>query len=163
MSLSEIFGKDQYYDQSYLISSEAILCFHQENKSLLADDATIYSCSLNYQVAHQKLSNDTNIVSNWFRINSMAANPGRFHITLLGSSINNTQIISDNSIIFIVENKNLKNNIEVKLLEITIDHKLTFTQHISNSCNTASKRAKKPQNDKKFSLSRSVSQEPYLM
>ena len=93
----------------------------------------------------------------------MAANPGRFHITLLGSSINNTQIISDNSIIFIVENKNLKNNIEVKLLEITIDHKLTFTQHISNSCNTASKRAKKPQNDKKFSLSRSVSQEPYLM
>ena len=69
----------------------------------------------------------------------MAANPGRFHITLLRSSINNTQIISDNSIIFIVENKNLKNNIEVKLLEITIDHKLTFTKHISNSCNTASK------------------------
>ena len=69
----------------------------------------------------------------------MAANPGRFHIILLGSSINNNQIIYDNSIIFIVENKNLKNNIEVKLLEITIDHKLTFTKHISNSCNAASK------------------------
>ena len=24
-----------------------------------ADDATIYSCSLNYEEAHQKLSNDT--------------------------------------------------------------------------------------------------------
>ena len=69
----------------------------------------------------------------------MAANPGRFHITLLGSSINNNQIMSDNSIIFIIENKHLKSNNEVKLLEITIDHKLTFTKYISNSCNTASK------------------------
>ena len=53
----------------------------------------------------------------------MAANQGRFHIILLGSSINNNQIIYDNSII---ENKHLKNNIEVKLLEITIDYKLTI-------------------------------------
>ena len=69
----------------------------------------------------------------------MAANPGRFHIILLGSSINNNQIISDNSIMFAVENKYLKNNNEVKHLEITIDHKLTVTKHISNSCNKASK------------------------
>ena len=69
----------------------------------------------------------------------MAANPGRFHITLLGSSINNNQIMSDNSIIFIVENKHLKSNNEVKFLEITIDHKLTFTKYTINSCNTASK------------------------
>ena len=47
--------------------------------------------------------------------------------------------MSDNSIIFIIENKHLKSNNEVKLLEITIDHKLTFTKYISNSCNTASK------------------------
>ena len=40
---------------------------------------------------------------------------------------------------FALENKHLKNNNEVKLLEITIDHKLTVTKHISNSCNKASK------------------------
>ena len=58
----------------------------------------------------------------------MVANPGKFHIIFLGSSINENQIISDN-VIFIVENKHIKSNSEVKLLEITIDHKLTFTKH----------------------------------
>ena len=69
----------------------------------------------------------------------MVANPGKFHIIFLGSSINNNQIIFDNSIIFIVENKHIKSNNEVKLLEIIIDHKLTFAKHINNLCNTASK------------------------
>ena len=59
----------------------------------------------------------------------MVANPGKFHIIFVGSSINNNQIISDNNVIFIVENKHIKSNNEVKLLEITIDHKLTFTKH----------------------------------
>ena len=63
-----------------------------------ADDATIYSCSLNYEEARQKLSNDTHIVPNWFRINSMVANPGKFQIIFLRSSINN------NITTFIVEN-----------------------------------------------------------
>ena len=38
------------------------------------------------------------IIPNWFRINSMVSNPGKFQIIFLGSSTNN------NSIIFIVEN-----------------------------------------------------------
>ena len=58
----------------------------------------------------------------------MVANPGKFHIIFLRSSINENQIISDN-VIIIVENKHIKSNSEVKLLEITIDHKLTFTKH----------------------------------
>ena len=59
----------------------------------------------------------------------MVANPSKFHIIFLGSSINNNQIISDNNIIFIVQNKHIESNNEVKLLETTIDHKLTFTKH----------------------------------
>ena len=59
----------------------------------------------------------------------MVANPGKFRIIFLGSSINDNQIISDNNIIFIVQNKHIETNTEVKLLEITIDHKLTFTKH----------------------------------
>ena len=98
-----------------------------------ADDTTIYLYSLNYEEAHQKSSDDTHTVPNWFRINSMVANPGKFQIIFLGSSINN------NNIIFIVENKHIKSNNEVKLLGITIDHKLTFTKHMKNLCNTASK------------------------
>ena len=67
-----------------------------------ANDTTIYSCSLNYEEAHHKISNDTTIVPNWFRVNSMVANPGKFQIIFLRSSINN------NSITFIVENKHIK-------------------------------------------------------
>ena len=63
------------------------------------DHTTIYSSSLNYEEAHRKLSNDTHIVPNWFRINSMVANPGKFQIIFLRSSINN------NITTFIVENR----------------------------------------------------------
>ena len=97
------------------------------------EDTIIYLCSLNYEETHRKLSTDTHIVSNWFRINSMIANPGKFQIVFLGPSINN------NNITFIVENQHIKSPNEVKLLGITTDHKLTFTKHISNLCNTASK------------------------
>ena len=76
---------------------------------------------MNHEEVHRKLSDGTHIVANWFRINSMVANPGKFQIIFIGSSINN------NDIIFIVQNKHIKSNNEVKLLGITIDHKLTFT------------------------------------
>ena len=66
--------------------------------------------------AAHKLSNDTYVVLNWFKVNSMAANPGKFQIMFLG---------------------NIR---EVKLLGITIDEKLTFTRHIANICSLANNR-----------------------
>ena len=51
----------------------------------------IYPCSLNYEEAHRKLSNDADIVLNWFRISSIVANSGKFQM-FLGSSINNNNI-----------------------------------------------------------------------
>ena len=52
----------------------------------------------------------------------------------LGSSINN------NNITFIVKNKHIKSTSEIKFLGFTTDHKLTFTKHIYNLCNTANNR-----------------------
>ena len=99
-----------------------------------ADDTTIYSCSSNYEEATQKLSADTHLVLNWFRINSMVANPSKFQIMFLGSNIDN------NEITFMVEHKKVRSKTEVKLLGITIDDKLSFNKHISNLCSTASNR-----------------------
>ena len=98
-----------------------------------AYDTAICSYSLNYEAIkwHPKLSNGTHIVINWFQNNSMVANLGKFQIMFLGSLINN------NDITFIVENKHIKSNNEVKLLGITINDKLTLTKHISNLSNTS--------------------------
>ena len=101
-----------------------------------ADDTTIYSCSLNYEEVAHKLSNDTYIVLNWFKVNSMAANSGKFQIVFLGSKIDNSKIT------FAIENKQIKCKREVKLLGITIDEKLTFTRHIANICSLANNRLK---------------------
>ena len=99
-----------------------------------ADDTTIYSCSPYFEEATLKLSNDTHLILNWFRINSMVANPGKFEIMFLGSNIDNRKIT------FMTKNKRVKSRSEVKLLGITINDKLSFTTHIENLCSLASKR-----------------------
>ena len=99
-----------------------------------ADDTTIYSCSPYFQEATLKLSNYMHLIRNWFRVNSMVANSGKFQIMLLGSNIDNSKITS------MIENKRVKSRSEVKLPGITIDDKLSFTTHIENLCRTASNR-----------------------
>ena len=78
----------------------------------------------------------------------MVANPDKFQIIFLRSSINN------NNITFILENKYIKSNNVVKLLGIIIDHKLTFTKRINNLCNTASKKFESFDKNKKIFTSR---------
>ena len=95
-----------------------------------ADDTTIYSCSPNFEEATLKLSNDTHLILDWFTINSMVANPGKFQIMFLGADIDN------NKIKFMIENRRVKSRSEVKLLGITIGNKLSFAIHIENLCST---------------------------
>ena len=112
-----------------------LMFFIQETEVCnFADDTTIYSCSPYFEEATLKLSNDTHLILNWFRINSMVANPGKFQIMFLGSNIDNSKIT------FMIENKRVKSRSEVKLPGITIDDKLSFTTHIENLCRTASNR-----------------------
>ena len=56
-----------------------------------------------------KLSTDMHLTFNWFRINNMMANPGKFQIMFLGSNIDNNKT---------TENKRVKSRSEVKLLGI---------------------------------------------
>ena len=57
-----------------------------------ADDKKIYSSSPYFEEATLKLSNDTHLILNWFRINSMVANPDKFQIIFLGSNIGNSKL-----------------------------------------------------------------------
>ena len=112
-----------------------LIFFIQETEVCnFADDITVYLCALNYKEAGHKLSNDTYIVLNWFKVNSMVANPSKFQIMFLESKIDNSKIT------FAIENKEIKCKREVKLLGITIDEKFTFTRHIANICSLANNR-----------------------
>jgi len=94
-----------------------------------ADDNTIYSCHKSLNTILENLSNDMEVLLDWFKINSLKANPDKFQFMILGSTEKPHLVL--NSII-------LKPDTEVILLGITIDNRLTFENHISKLCRTAS-------------------------
>ena len=72
------------------------------------------------------------------------ANLGKFQIMFLGLNINNSKIT------FMIENKRVKSRSEVKLLDTTVEDKLSFTTHIENLCNTAGNRLQALARTRKF-------------
>ena len=87
----------------------------------------------NFEEAVLKLSNDTHLVFNCFRIYSMVGNPGKFYIIFLGSNIDNRKVT------FMIENKRVKSRSESNLLGITIYDNLLITSRFKNLCSIASK------------------------
>ena len=96
-----------------------------------ADDNTLYRCDKNLEQAFSNLKYDLRNVSNWFKINSMKANPGKFQFMFL--EVKNIALFSLN-----VNGKIIPCSNEVKLLGITIDNRLKFKKHIEELCKKAS-------------------------
>ena len=117
-----------------LFTNDLMFSIQETEVCNFADDTTIYSCPPNFEETALKLFNETHLILNWLRINSMVANLSKFEIMFLGSNIDNSKIT------FIIENKRVKSRSEVKLLGITTDDKLSFTTHIENLCSTGSNR-----------------------
>ena len=63
------------------------------------------------------------------------------------------RIINKNNVIFMVENKHKSSN-EVKLLGITIYHRLAFIKYINNLCNTINKTFENFDKNKEIFISR---------
>lgn len=72
----------------------------------------------------------------WFKLNSIAANPKKFQLMLLGNlgQINNIEVNINNIV--------LKPKSCVKLLGIHIDCKLNFSEHVKKLCKSASGKVK---------------------
>ena len=106
---------------SFKLFINDLMFFVQETEVCnFGGDTTIYWCSPNFEEATLKLYNDTHLILNWFRINSMVAKPGKFYNMFLGSNIDNSKIT------YMIENKRLKSRSEIKLLGITIADKLSI-------------------------------------
>ena len=84
-----------------------------------AHDNTLYRGDNNLDNVFINLSTDFSNVMDWFKINSLKANPGKFQFMVLGANKNDCFNLN-------VAGKVIPSSSEVKLLGITIDYELKF-------------------------------------
>ena len=108
-----------------------LFCFVQETEICnFADDNTLYACDSTLERVISRLENDISKVNSWFKNNSMVANQDKFQVMFLGTK--NPSEISLKVGSFVIHGQT-----QVLLLGITIDHKLTFSNHIRTLCKNA--------------------------
>ena len=96
-----------------------------------ADDNTLYSVGKNIENVISDLKTDLIGVMEWFKINSLRDNPGKFQFMVIGNK-------DERSFNIHINNVKIKNSNEVTLLGIKIDKNLTFKKHVSELCRGAS-------------------------
>ena len=107
--------------------NDTCMIIDQSDICNFADDNTLYSCREMLTEIKENLISDTISILNWFRLNSLKANPRKFQFMILGDKPQNTHVLKIKSI-------KAEASDDVLLLGITIDKKLTFKQHIENLC-----------------------------
>ena len=96
-----------------------------------ADDNTLFSGDKNLEQVFSNLNSDLSNVIDWYKINSLKANPGKFQFMVLGANKNDSFNLN-------VAGKAIPSTSEVKLLGMMIDNKLKFKKHINELCRKAS-------------------------
>ena len=77
------------------------------------------------------LENDSSILTKWFSDNYLVMNADKCHLLVTKH---------DGNVFVNVDNEIIESSKNVKLLGITIDNKLDFTEHVSKICSKASKK-----------------------
>ena len=95
---------------------------------MFADDNTLYIVGKNIENVISDLKTDLVGVLEWFKINSLKTNPGKFQFMVIGNKDQRS---------FDIHNVKIKNSNEVILLEIKIDKNLIVQKHISELCKRA--------------------------
>ena len=98
-----------------------------------AHDSTLYAYNKNLETVTCNLRQEFSISSNWFNDNYIMLNPGKCHFMLFG--------VKENEQFDLLCNDNtLKHSSHEKTLDVGIDHKLSFDEHIINVCKPANKK-----------------------
>ena len=115
--------------------NDLLLFINDSNICNFADDNTIFVCDTSVDRVLQRLNADVRIAIQWFKHNSLVANPSKFQVLFLG--------IKDSSILSIqIDGKTLYSSETVKLLGVTLDNRLSFLPHISDLCRKANQKTK---------------------
>ena len=95
-----------------------------------ADDNTIYDCGSSLQTIVANLEHDACNLLQWFKINSLKANPNKFQFMILGKNVTETFSLN-------VNETTIEASSNVVLLGVTIDQQLDFKLHVDNLCRHA--------------------------
>ena len=104
----------------------------QEDLHNFADDNTVSAIADSLQALLEVLTEKANTAIDWFQLNDMIVNPGKFKAILQKNKRNTSEypIVSTGH--------EIKTQESVTLLGVTIDYKLSFEEHVSNFCQKAS-------------------------
>ena len=93
-----------------------------------ADDTTPYVCLEDIDLIIEKLEVNANEIFQWF--NTMKANADKCHLLI---KTNEERDLS-------IGGEKIQNSKSEKLLGVTIDNKLSFTEHVHNICDKSSQK-----------------------
>ena len=97
-----------------------------------ADDNTLTTFAQNVQNLISVLESESNIAIDWFKINKMIVNPGKFQSIIIDKKKQDHTKET-----FEIGDKVIEASPSVKLLGVQIDDKLNFNLHITNICRSA--------------------------
>ena len=100
-----------------------------------ADDNAISTTADNIDHLLLTLKHESELAVKWFMDNQMIVNPDKFQAMILQNSRNSKNY---EPVKLEIESAKIETKNTVKLLGITIDNKLNFEEHISESCEKAS-------------------------
>ena len=95
-----------------------------------ADDTTPYAIENCIEKLLETLERDTNKLLIWFQFNEMESNSDKCHLL----------IVNDQECSIKIGNDVITSETEVKLLGVTIDYKLNFTEHMTKICKKANQK-----------------------
>ncbi|KAL9986963.1 hypothetical protein ACROYT_G001182 [Oculina patagonica] len=114
------------------------LSLHRQSASLFmyADDHQIYANDNDIQKAAQTLRRETEAVSQWYKENLLQANPQKYQILTLDPQP--SKRTPEYALKMEFDGHEVKSSEYLKILGVTIDNKLTFSEHISDICKKTS-------------------------
>ena len=112
-----------FINDIFLFLQETDICNFADDNTLYVSDKTIDKVII-------RLKTDIFKIDEWFSNNSLVANPSKFQLMFLG--------VDDSKDLFInIHNSKIIATEKVELLGVSIDNKLSFSNHINNLCKTA--------------------------
>ena len=113
--------------------NDLLLCIEKSRICNFADDNTLYASGANIGDVATCLKVDIENVLKWFDWNQMVANPEKFQVMFLGLPKSANICIEIDDLVLVPKDN-------VKLLGITIDSELKFTDHVKSLCTKTSRK-----------------------